>query len=175
MRNSRLTRGHLMIPVLALGLMAPLVHAAPPVENADVPAISPAVAYVSVATGKLHAVTVTQADLNYMGSVTIDADLLDAAGLKPHMMVQITNQANGAFWETYIIEGKRGSGIISLNGSPARHFQPGDKAFIVSHALVEPSRLKDHWMRVVFVDGKNKVTEIQKQSHDGNVTLRLKD
>ena len=120
---------------------------------------------MEVATGKLHGVTVTQADLNYMGSVTIDADLLDAAGFTPHMMVQISNNATGAFWQTYIIPGARGSGIISLNGAPARHFQPGDKAFIVSHALVEPSKLKDHWMRVVFVDAKNKVVEIQKQSY----------
>lgn len=131
------------------------------------PDISPAVAYVSVATGKLHAVTVTQANLNYMGSVTIDADLLDAAGFTPHMMVQITNSSNGAFWETYIIEGARGSGIISLNGSPARHFAPGDKAFIVSHALVPPAKLRDHWMRTVFVDDKNKVTKILKQSDSG--------
>ncbi len=136
-------------------------------KTSRAPDISPAVAYVSVATGKLHAVTVTQANLNYMGSVTIDADLLDAAGFTPHMMVQITNSSNGAFWETYIIEGARGSGIISLNGSPARHFAPGDKAFIVSHALVAPAKLRDHWMRTVFVDEKNKVTKILKQGDNG--------
>ncbi len=130
------------------------------------PNMSPAVAFVSVATGKLHAVTVTEANLDYMGSVTIDADLLDAAGFTPHMMVQITNSANGAFWETYIIAGARGSGIISLNGAPARLFAPGDKAFIVSHALVPPSKLRGHWMRTVFVDNRNKVTKIVRQGDE---------
>lgn len=88
------------------------------------------------------------------------------------MMVQITNNSTGAFWETYIIEGQRGSGIISLNGAPARHFQPGDKVFIVSHALVEPAKLQDHWMRTVFVDANNHVTEIQKQTYSGEQTLK---
>ncbi len=141
-------------------------------QTGNVPAMSPVVALVEVATGKLHAVTVTQADLNYIGSVTIDEDLLDGAGFLPHMIVQITNNATGAFWTTYIIPGGRGSGVISLNGAPARHFQPGDKAFIVSHAMVEPAKLKDHWMRVVFVDDKNKITEVQKQSFGGAERIR---
>jgi aspartate 1-decarboxylase len=145
---------------------------APGGETDAVPGMSPVVALVEVATGKLHAVTVTQADLNYIGSVTIDEDLLDAAGFLPHMIVQITNNATGAFWTTYIIRGARGSGIISLNGAPARHFQPGDKAFIVSHAMVEPAKLKEHWMRVVFVDDKNKITEVQKQSFRGAEIIR---
>ena len=145
---------------------------APAGESGAVPAMSPVVALVEVATGKLHAVTVTQADLNYRGSVTIDQDLLDAAGFLPHMIVQITNNATGAFWTTYIISGARGSGIISLNGAPARHFQPGDKAFIVSHAMVEPAKLKDHWMRVVFVDDQNRITEVQKQSFGGAERIR---
>jgi len=172
MRNSKLRCSHLLPALLALGLTAPLLQAEPTIPKAEVPAFSPVVAYVSVATGKLHAVTVTQANLNYMGSVTIDADLLDAAGLMPHMLVQITNNSTGAFWETYIIAGERGSGIISLNGAPARHFAPGDKVFIVSHALVEPAKLKEHWMRTVFVDDKNKVTEIQKQGYAGDLKLR---
>ncbi len=163
-------------PLRALPVIAPLAGMVSLVVVSGVavagklsraPDISPAVAYVSVATGKLHAVTVTQANLNYMGSVTIDADLLDAAGFTPHMMVQITNNANGAFWETYIIAGARGSGIISLNGAPARLFAPGDKAFIVSHALVPPTKLKDHWMRTVFVDDKNRVTKILRQGDAG--------
>lgn len=149
-----------------------MADAAAAAKASRAPDISPAVAFVSVATGKLHAVTVTQANLNYMGSVTIDADLLDAAGFTPHMMVQITNSANGAFWETYIIAGVRGSGIISLNGAPARLFAPGDKAFIVSHALVPPSKLRDHWMRTVFVDDRNKVTKIVRQGDDGEQEIR---
>jgi aspartate 1-decarboxylase len=138
----------------------------------SLPPFSPVVAFVEVATGKIHAATVTQANLNFIGSVTIDRDLMDAAGFYPHMMVQITNNANGAFWETYIIEGPRGSGVIALNGAPARHFEPGDKVFIVSHAMVEPGKLADHWMRTVFVDDKNHVTELRKQAYAGDETVK---
>jgi aspartate 1-decarboxylase len=136
------------------------------------PTFSPVVAFVEVATGKIHAATVTQANLNFMGSITIDRDLMDAAGFFPHMMVQITNNANGAFWETYIIEGPRGSGVIALNGAPARHFEPGDKIFIVSHAMVEPGKLADHWMRTVFVDERNHITELRKQGYTGDETVK---
>lgn len=157
----------LLARATCLTLACTVADTAAVAKHSRAPDISPAVAFVSVATGKLHAVTVTEANLNYMGSVTIDADLLDAAGFTPHMMVQITNSANGAFWETYIIAGVRGSGIISLNGAPARLFAPGDKAFIVSHALVPPVKLRDHSMRTVFVDERNKVTRIVRQSDDG--------
>ena len=172
MHNPRLNRFNLLLSIVAFGLVAPALQAEPTVDKAAVPEFSPAVAFVSVATGKIHAATVTQANLNYMGSITIDADLLDAAGFLPHMLVQITNNSTGAFWETYIIEGTRGSGIISLNGAPARHFAPGDKVFIVSHALVEPAKLKEHWMRTVFVDENNKITEVQKQGYSGDAKLR---
>jgi aspartate 1-decarboxylase len=122
------------------------------------------VAFLRMGTGKLHAVTVTQADLNYMGSCTIDVDLLEAADIKPFQMIQITNQSTGAFWQTYTIAGERGSGIISLNGSPARHFQPGDKAYIVAEGLVDPRRLSEHRLNVVFVDDKNKVVKVEHQT-----------
>ncbi len=167
MRLFTLRTRHVLFCLAGLASACVVADATAAGKSSRAPDMSPAVSYVSVATGKLHAVTVTQANLNYMGSVTIDADLLDAAGFTPHMMVQITNASNGAFWETYIIEGARGSGIISLNGSPARHFAPGDKAFIVSHALVPPAKLRDHWMRTVFVDDKNKVTKILKQGDAG--------
>lgn len=113
---------------------------------------------------KLHRVTVTQADLNYVGSVTIDEELLEKSGIKPYQMVNINNLSNGVFWQTYVLKGKRGSGVICLNGPPARHFQPGDKAIVVAEAYMEPSELKDLNPIVVFVDDKNKITKIEKHN-----------
>ncbi len=157
---------------VACGVRGAPAQTLPTIDARTVPMISPVVAFVEVATGKIHAATVTQANLNFVGSITIDRDLMDAAGFFPHMMVQITNNANGVFWETYIIEGPRGSGVIGLNGAPARHFAPGDKVFIVSHAMVEPAKLADHWMRTVFVDDKNHITEVRKQDHDGDEIMK---
>ncbi|MFM1822696.1 MAG: aspartate 1-decarboxylase [Planctomycetota bacterium] len=136
--------------------------------------LSPTVASIRMAVAKLHAVTVTQADLHYVGSITIDADLVDAAGMVPFQMVQITNQSTGAFWQTYVILGERGSGIIGLNGAPARHFLPGDKAYIVAEGQVEPSRLAEHALNVVFVDGRNRVTRIERQHADGSVAAEVR-
>jgi aspartate 1-decarboxylase len=119
---------------------------------------------IRVCTAKLHRVTVTQADLNYVGSVTIDEELLEKSGIKQYQMVNINNLSNGVFWQTYVLAGKRGSGIICLNGPPARHFQPGDKAIVVAEAYMDPSELKDLNPIVVFVDDKNKVTKVEKHN-----------
>ncbi|MGA1468099.1 MAG: aspartate 1-decarboxylase [Phycisphaerales bacterium] len=129
--------------------------------------LSPTVETIRMAVAKLHAVTVTQADLHYVGSITIDEDLVDAAGLVPFQMVQITNQSTGAFWQTYVIAGTRGSGIIGLNGAPARHFLPGDKAYIVAEGQVAPSRLREHVLNVVFVDDRNRIVKVERQRADG--------
>jgi aspartate 1-decarboxylase len=110
---------------------------------------------------KIHRATVTQAELNYVGSITIDEDLLEKAGIVPFQYVNITNISNGVFWQTYVVAGKRGDGDVCLNGPPARHFQPGDKIIILAEAWLEPSELKDLNPVVVFVDDKNKVTEIK--------------
>ena len=126
--------------------------------------LAPTVVSVRMAVAKLHAVTVTQADLHYVGSITIDQDLIDAAGMVPFQMVQITNQSTGAFWQTYVIAGERGSGIIGLNGAPARHFLPGDKAYVVAEGQVKPTRLRDHVLNVVFVDGRNRIVKVERQS-----------
>jgi aspartate 1-decarboxylase len=125
--------------------------------------LSPTVETIRMAVAKLHAVTVTQADLHYVGSITIDEDLVDAAGMVPFQMVQITNQSTGAFWQTYVIAGARGSGIIGLNGAPARHFLPGDKAYIVAEGQVAPSRLREHVLNVVFVDERNRIVKVERQ------------
>ena len=125
--------------------------------------ISPAVSTIRMAVAKLHAVTVTRADLHYVGSITIDEDLIDAAGMTPLQMVQITNQSTGAFWQTDVIAGERGSGIIGLNGAPARHFLPGDKAYVVAEGQVEPSRIREHVLNVVFVDDRNRIVGVERQ------------
>ncbi|HEY4517490.1 MAG TPA: aspartate 1-decarboxylase [Candidatus Paceibacterota bacterium] len=113
---------------------------------------------------KIHRATVTEADLNYVGSITIDEELLDKSGIQPFQMVNITNVSNGVFWQTYVMAGKRGGGDICLNGPPARHFQPGDKIIVIAEAYIDQSELKNLNPVVVFVDEKNKVTEVKKHS-----------
>jgi aspartate 1-decarboxylase len=108
---------------------------------------------------KIHRATVTEADLNYVGSITIDEALLEASGMLPYQYVNITNVSNAVFWQTYIMAGKKGSGVICLNGPPARLFQPGDKVIILAEAWLEPKELKEPV--VVFVDDQNRVTEVK--------------
>lgn len=109
---------------------------------------------------KIHRATVTQADLNYIGSITIDQALLDATGLLPYEMVQITNLSNGALWQTYIIAGPHGGGDICLNGPPARLFHPGDLVVILGFRMVEHGELAKYRPTVVFVDGHNHITDV---------------
>jgi aspartate 1-decarboxylase len=111
---------------------------------------------------KIHRATVTQAELNYVGSITIDEDLLEQSGMVPFQYVNITNVNSGFFWQTYIIAGPRGRGDICLNGPPARHFQPGDKIIVLAEAWLEPSQMGELNPVVVFVDDKNKVTEVKR-------------
>ncbi len=117
---------------------------------------------IRVCTGKIHRATVTQAELHYVGSVTIDEELIEKAGLRPFQMVNINNLSNGTFWQTYIVAGKRHSGDVCLNGPPARHFHPGDKVIILGESYVDPAEMDDLNPVVVFVDDNNKITEIKK-------------
>jgi aspartate 1-decarboxylase len=117
---------------------------------------------VRVCMAKIHRATVTQADLNYVGSITIDELLLEASGMRPFQMVNITNVSNGTFWQTYVIAGPRGGGGVCLNGPPARHFQPGDKIIVIAEAYIDQSDFESLNPIVVFVDDKNKVTEIKR-------------
>ncbi len=110
--------------------------------------------------GKIHRATVTEANLNYVGSITIDADLLDAVDMLPNEKVAIVNNNNGARLETYIIAGERGSGVVCLNGAAARLVQPGDVVIIISYALVAEEKVKEHTPRVAIMDEKNKIKEI---------------
>lgn len=110
---------------------------------------------------KIHRATVTEANLNYVGSITIDEELLDKSGLKPFQMVNITNLSNGVLWQTYIMAGKRGSGTICLNGPPARHFQPGDKVIVIGEAYIDQSELENLNPIIVFVDDNNRIVKVQ--------------
>ena len=121
-----------------------------------------------ICTAKIHRVTVTEANLNYVGSVTIDKDLLDASGIREYQMVNVNNLSTGTLWQTYAMAGPAGSGVICLNGPPARHFQPGDIAIILGKALVTSEEYRTIEPVVVFVDGKNKITKIEKHTDIGS-------
>ena len=110
---------------------------------------------------KIHRAIVTDANLNYEGSITIDEDLMDAANLLPYEKVTIVDNNNGARFETYIITGKRGSGTLCLNGAAARLVQPGDVIIIIAYANVEESELATFKPQIVAVDENNKVTGIK--------------
>ncbi|AXH98886.1 aspartate 1-decarboxylase [Sporosarcina sp. PTS2304] len=110
--------------------------------------------------GKLHRATVTEANLNYVGSITIDAALLDAAGMLPNEKVQIVNNNNGARFETYIIEGERGSGVICVNGAAARLVQPGDIVIILSYVYMTDEEARTHTPNVLIMDENNRVKEV---------------
>ncbi len=109
---------------------------------------------IEVVKSKIHRVTVTQADLNYIGSITIDEDLLDAANLIANEKVHIVNNNNGERFETYVIKGERGSGVICLNGAAARKVQKGDIVIIMSYALMEFEEAKTFTPSVIFPDTK---------------------
>jgi aspartate 1-decarboxylase len=107
---------------------------------------------IEVLKSKLHCVTVTEANLNYMGSITIDEDLMDAVGLIAGERVYIVNNNNGERFDTYVIKGERGSGCICLNGAAARKVQVGDTVIIMSYALMDSEEAKTFQPKVVFPD-----------------------
>jgi len=112
---------------------------------------------IEVLKSKLHCATVTEANLNYMGSITIDEDLMDAANLIAGEKVQIVNNNNGERFETYIIKGKRGSGCVCLNGAAARKVQVGDVVIIIAYALMDFEEAKNYSPIVVFPKDGNKL------------------
>ncbi|MFN3596579.1 MAG: aspartate 1-decarboxylase [Rubricoccaceae bacterium] len=115
---------------------------------------------VTLFKGKLHRLTVTEADLYYEGSITLDADLLDAARLLPYERVQVVNVNNGARLETYTIPGARGTRTVCLNGPAARLCAPGDEIIVIAYADMTPEEARDHRPRVVLVDKQNNPTEV---------------
>lgn len=110
--------------------------------------------------GKIHCARVTEANLHYVGSITIDADILDEVGMVENEKVQIVNNNNGARLETYIIPGERGSGIICLNGAAARLVQVGDIVIIISYILVPEENIAAHKPKVAIMDENNRIQEI---------------
>lgn len=112
---------------------------------------------------KLHRATVTEANLNYVGSITIDSDLLDAANMLPNEKVHIVNNNNGARFETYIIAGERGSGVICVNGAAARLVQEGDIVIIISYVYVTNDEANSHEPTVLLMDKHNHIKEVIKE------------
>ncbi|MBQ4898432.1 aspartate 1-decarboxylase [Paenibacillus sp. Marseille-P2973] len=119
--------------------------------------------YRTMMKSKIHRATVTEANLNYIGSITIDESLMESADLLENEKVQIVNNNNGARLETYVIPGPRGSGVICLNGAAARLVQPGDQVIIISYAQMSPEELRSHMPTVVFVDENNFPVETASQ------------
>ncbi len=109
--------------------------------------------------GKIHRATVTQANLHYVGSITIDADLLEAADIYPYEKVQVVNVNNGERLETYAIAGAHGSGVICMNGAAARHAAEGDIVIIISYGQYDEQEIRALEPRLVFVDSENHITE----------------
>lgn len=109
---------------------------------------------------KIHRATATEANLDYVGSLTVDRDLMDAADLLPHEKVQVVDNDNGNRLETYIIEGERGSGVVGVNGAAARLIHPGDKVIVISYAEMEDAEAREHTPTVVFVDEGNRVRRL---------------
>ncbi|WP_258729408.1 aspartate 1-decarboxylase [Bacillus atrophaeus] len=116
--------------------------------------------YRTMMSGKLHRATVTEANLNYVGSITIDEDLIDAVGMLSNEKVQIVNNNNGARLETYIIPGERGSGVICLNGAAARLVQPGDTVIIISYKMMSEQDAASHQPKVAVLNEKNEIEQM---------------
>ncbi len=114
----------------------------------------------TVMGGKIHRATVTQADLHYVGSITVDADLLEAAGMVEGEKVQVVDITDGARLETYTIAGERGTGVIGINGAAAHLVSPGDLIIIISYVMGTEAEIAAHQPRVVHVDGQNRIVRL---------------
>ena len=124
---------------------------------------------ITMLKSKIHRATVTQSELNYVGSITIDKALMDAAGLIEYEKVQVVDVDNGARFETYIIEGDKNSGCICLNGAAARCVHVGDKVIIMAYAQLETNEIKNHHPAVVFVNERNEIMQIADCEKHGEI------
>lgn len=115
--------------------------------------------FLTMMKSKLHRATVTEANLHYVGSITIDEDLMDLVELLPNEKVQVVDNNNGARLETYVIPGPRGSGTICLNGAAARLVQPGDTVIIIAYAMMTREEAKAHKPRIAIMGEENKVID----------------
>ena len=126
--------------------------------------------YFKMLKGKIHRAVVKQAELNYVGSITVDPELLKAAGILEYENVQIVDIENGNRFETYTIMGEPGSGMICLNGAAARQVQTGDHIIIMAYAQMTPEEAKEHKPKVVFVDEENHIARITNYEKYGELT-----
>lgn len=124
---------------------------------------------IKMLKAKIHRATVTQAELDYVGSITVDMDLLEQAGILEYEKVQIVDVNNGSRFETYTIAGERGSGVMCLNGAAARMVQTGDKIILMAYAQVTPEEASELRSTVLFVDEKNKVTKVTNYEKHGEI------
>lgn len=121
---------------------------------------------INMFKSKVHRVRVTQADLNYRGSLTLDRDLMDAAGMVQYEQVHVLNITNGQRFVTYLIEGPRGSGVVCLNGACARLGQPDDLIIALTYAQMTPAEAAEHHPIAVHVDEDNRITEVERGAID---------
>ncbi|MBR0146140.1 MAG: aspartate 1-decarboxylase [Eubacterium sp.] len=124
---------------------------------------------INVLKSKIHRATVTQAELNYVGSITIDQELMDSAGLIEYEKVQVVDIDNGARLETYVIAGDAGSGVICLNGAAARCVATGDRVIIMNYAMMTPEEFAENPPRVIFVDCENHVIRSTRYEKHGTL------
>ncbi|EEU11820.1 aspartate 1-decarboxylase [Anaerococcus vaginalis] len=125
---------------------------------------------IEMLKGKIHRATVTQAELDYVGSITVDEALLGAAGIREYQKVQVVNINNGNRIETYTIAGEKDSGVICLNGAAARHFSPNDLVIIMAYASYSEKDLENYSPKVVFVDDENKIQKISSYEKHGRLS-----
>ena len=125
---------------------------------------------VTMLKGKIHRAVVKQAELNYVGSITVVPELMEAAGIYEYELVQIVDVENGNRFETYTIAGEPGSGMICLNGAAARQVQVGDHVIIMCYCQMSPEEVKEHKPKVVFVDDENKIAKVSSYEKYGTLT-----
>lgn len=125
---------------------------------------------ISMLKAKIHRAVVTQAELDYVGSITVDEDLLDAAGILEYEKVQIVDINNGSRFETYTIAGERGSGVMCLNGAAARCVSVHDRIILMAYAEMTPEESKSHHPTVIFVDDDNKISRITNYEKHGRLS-----
>ena len=124
---------------------------------------------ITLLKGKIHRATIVQAELDYVGSITIDEALMDAAGIMEYEQVQIVDVNNGSRFTTYVIAGERGSGLICLNGAAARQVSVGDKVIIMCYAQMTPEEAASHAPKVVFVDDDNRISKTTRYEKHGKL------
>ena len=125
---------------------------------------------IQMLKGKIHRAVVVQAELNYVGSITVDPDLMEAAGIVEYEKGQIVDVENGSRFETYTIAGEPGSGMICLNGAAARMVQKGDHIILMAYCDMTPEEAKEHQPKVVFVDEKNRIRKVSRYEKHGQLS-----